>query len=249
MKKVKIIVIIILAMTAWLWSDNAGDANLHNTWDKLLRQHVSKGLVDYKAFGRQQHELNSYLKKLETTDVSEFSRQQKLAYWLNAYNAFTVKLILNHYPIKSIRKISRPWKQRTWKAAGQVVSLDHIEHNILRKELEEPRIHFAIVCASIGCPDLQPFAYQSPHIEKQLDKTARQFFSSSKHFYIKEDGKTIIIYISKIFNWFGGDFGKNKREKVTFMLPYLDKSTADKLKKAKSFKFKYLSYDWNLNEA
>ncbi|MCP5105991.1 MAG: DUF547 domain-containing protein [bacterium] len=248
MKKIKLIIIILSVMVSWLWLGASDDEGLHDTWDKLLKDNVSKGLVSYKSFGRRQHLLNGYLEKLGTTDLSGFNREQKLAFWINAYNAFTVKLILKHYPVKSIRKISRPWKQRIWKAAGKTVSLDEIEHKILRKELKEPRIHFAIVCASIGCPDLQPFAFRSGLLQKQLDDSARHFFASSKHFKIKEAGEKVIIYISKIFSWFGEDFGDNKKEKADFIQRYVDKTTADKLKKAKSFKFKYLGYDWNLNE-
>jgi hypothetical protein len=191
--------------------------------------------------------LDGYLEKLEKEDISSYLPGHELAFWINAYNAFTVKLILNHYPVKSIRKISNPWGQRVWKVAGQTLSLDHIEHKILRKEFKEPRIHFAIVCASIGCPDLQDFAFRGDKINEQLVLVARKFFASAKHFHIKKDGDTVIIYISKIFDWFGKDFGKNKEERIAFMLTYLDQSTADKIKKAKSLKIKYLDYNWNLN--
>jgi hypothetical protein len=235
-------------MFAWITTLSTGEApGLHSTWDGLLKKHVKKGLVDYKGFHADRIRLNRYLRKLEKADLSSFSPQQKLAFWINAYNAFTIKLILNHYPVKSIRKISRPWKQRIWKATGKTVSLDEIEHKILRKEFKEPRIHFAIVCASIGCPDLQSFAYVPGKIEAQLNLAAQQFFGSRKHFYIEEEGNTVKIHISKIFKWFGEDFGKSKKERAAFMQKYLGKTTAAKIKKAASLKFKYLSYDWNLN--
>ncbi len=220
---------------------------LHDAWAKLLQKYVKDGTVDYKGFSSDSKVLDGYLEKLEKKDISSYSPGQKLAFWINAYNAFTVKLILNHYPIKSIRNIHNPWGQRVWKAAGQTISLDQIEHKILRPEFKEPRIHFAVVCASIGCPDLQNFAFRGDKINEQLARVAREFFASSKHFYIKKDGNSVIIYISKIFNWFGNDFGKSKEERIAFMLTYLDQSTADKIKKAKSVKFKYLPYDWNLN--
>ncbi|MCP5050509.1 MAG: DUF547 domain-containing protein [bacterium] len=245
-KQVSIVMMIIFAMALVV---TAGDSDgLHGSWDKLLQKHVKNGVVNYKGFQKDRIQLNRYLGKLEKEDISAYSREEKLAYWINAYNAFTVKLILDNYPVKSIRKISRPWKQRIWKASGKTVSLDDIEHKILRKEFNEPRIHFAIVCASIGCPSLQGFAFSPAKIEEQLSQSARVFFSAPKHFYIKEDGEKIIIFISKIFKWFGGDFGKNKAEKAAFMTPYLDKTSADKIRKAGSLKFKYLGYDWNLNE-
>lgn len=237
---------IIVFITCFLLT--AGETpGLHAVWDKLLHQYVKAGTVDYKGFSSDTKLLDRYLEKLEKKDLSTCSPEEKLVFWINAYNAFTVKLILNHYPIKSIRKISNPWGQRICRAAGQTLSLDHIEHKILRKEFKEPRIHFAIVCASIGCPDLQNFAFRGDKISEQLVRAASKFFASAKHFRIKKQGNTVIIYINKIFNWFGKDFGKNKAERIAFMLTYLDQSTADKIKKAKSLKIKYLPYDWNLN--
>lgn len=225
-----------------------GSEGLHGSWDKMLKKHVTNGKVDYKGFAADEKALNTYLDQLNNTDISGFDRNAQLAFWINAYNAYTIKLILNHYPVKSIRKISRPWKQKICKAAGKTVSLDHIEHKILRKELKEPRIHFAIVCASIGCPDLQEFAFFPGKIEEQLNHTARQFFNSPKHFYTEIDDDTLVIYISKIFSWFGEDFGKNKMEKVAFMKPFLGKAQQDRFKRAGSVKIKYLKYDWKLNE-
>lgn len=221
---------------------------LHKTWDTLLQKHVKNGRVSYKAFAEDVKQLDSYLGTLEKVDISTFSREHKLAFWINAYNAFTVKLILNHYPVKSIREIDRPWKQRIWKAAGEILSLNDIEYKKLRKELKEPRIHFAIVCASIGCPNLQSFAFSGDRVNNQLDQVARQFFGYHKHFFIEEDGPDVTIYISQIFNWFGNDFGKDKNERIAFILSYLEAPVAKKIKKAFSVEMKYLSYDWNLNE-
>lgn len=221
---------------------------LHETWDQLLKKHVKDGWVDYKGFNRDVKQLDYYLDQLAKLDVSRLSGDEKLAYWVNAYNAFTVKLILNHYPIPGIRKISRPWKRKEWKASGKMVSLDHIEHEILRKNFKEPRIHFAIVCASIGCPDLQPFAFYAAKIEEQLTHAAKHFFNSTKHFELKQKGDYVTIHISKIFSWFGKDFGGDKRTRANFMLPYLDEKIALEIKKAGKLKFKYKSYDWNLNE-
>jgi Protein of unknown function, DUF547 len=243
-----ITVLILLVFGLGILLPAAQTPGLHNSWDALLQKHVKDGLVDYKGFHADRSRLNRYLRALENADITTYSSAEKLAFWINAYNAFTVRLILNHYPTKSIRKISRPWKQKIWKAAGRTLSLDAIEHKILRKRFKEPRIHFAVVCASIGCPDLQSFAYRADKIEQQLTFIARGFFASSKHFKLKTDGDRVIIYISKIFNWFGGDFGKNKKERAAFMLPYVDSTDAQKIKSAASIKFKYLGYDWNLNE-
>jgi hypothetical protein len=250
MKKILILITVVLVSVWFSFSLGAADKidDLHATWDKLLKKHVKNGLVDYNGFATDVKQLDRYLETLEKIDISTYNREQKLAFWINAYNAFTVKLILDHYPIKSIRKIINPWGKRFCKAAGQTLSLDDIEHKILRQKFNEPRIHFAVVCAGIGCPDLQSFAFQPGKLNDQLALAARQFFASPKHFYIKENGDTIIIHISKIFSWFGKDFGKTKKERAAFMLPYLEQSPAEKLKKAASLDFKYLPYDWKLNE-
>jgi hypothetical protein len=245
MRKKMVLVVVNWVLVSLL---TAGDiTDLHSTWNDLLQKYVKGGIVDYKGMAGEVKVLDRYLARLGKEDIFTYSPAGKLAFWINAYNAFTVKLILNYYPVKSIRKISNPWGKRIWKAAGQTVSLDDIEHKILRKRFKEPRIHFAIVCASIGCPDLQSFAYRGEKINDQLAMVARKFFASAKHFEIKANGDRVVIYISKIFNWFGSDFGKNKEERIAFMQPYLDQTTMSTIKKAKIVKFKYLDYDWNLN--
>jgi len=248
MKRIKFLIIILLLM-AWFPGLTAGDVPApHESWDKLLKKHVENGEVDYRGFAGDIKQLDNYLEILGSIDISAFSREQKLAFWINAYNAFTVKLILNFYPVKSIRKISRPWKRRIWKTAGETLSLDDIEHKKLRKELKEPRIHFAIVCASTGCPDMQPFAFYGQQLDRQLDLAARHFFSSPKHFYFKMSGTAAALFVSKIFKWFASDFGKNKKERIDFISHFLEKADAEKIRTATSFKMKYLRYDWNLNE-
>jgi hypothetical protein len=182
----KIISLIIGCLVLFTGVVGVETSGLHNTWDKLLHKYVKDGIVDYKGFASDIKVLDGYLEQLEKENISGYSPAEKLALWINAYNAFTVKLILNHYPIKSIRKISNPWGQPVWKVAGQTLSLDYIEHKILRREFREPRIHFAIVCASIGCPDLQSFAFRGDKIKEQLDLAAREFFASAKHFRIKK---------------------------------------------------------------
>jgi len=247
MRKMKIAMVVLFGLFAVL---TAGEnADLHKTWDTLLQKYVKNGQVNYKGFARDVKLLDGYLEKLDKTDVSSFSREEKLAFWINAYNAFTVKLILEHYPVKSIRKISRPWSRRIWKAAGDTLSLDDIEHKILRKELKEPRIHFAIVCASIGCPNLQSFAFGGARVNEQLGRAAAEFFSSRKHFYFETGGDKVTIFISKIFSWFGEDFGDKKEQRVDFILRFLGKADAEKIKKASSVRMKYLRYNWDLNES
>lgn len=191
--------------------------------------------------------LDTYLEVLGKANIKNFSLEGLLAFWINAYNSFTVKLILNHYPLKSIRDIKDPWKQKIWLAAGERFSLNDIEHNILRKDLNEPRIHFAIVCASRGCPKLNNKSYKADSIHQELDKITRSFFSASQNFLIKKSGNVTTLYLSRIFKWFGNDFGSNEQQRIDFILPYLSESDAVKINNAQKIKVKYLNYDWSLN--
>ena len=245
MKKIVVLVVVNLIFSALLTARET--PGLHSTWEYLLKKYVKDGRVDYKGLAGEVQTLDRYLTRLGKENISSYSTAEQLAFWINAYNAFTVKLILNHYPVESIRKISNPWGKRAWKAAGQTLSLDDIEHKILRKKFREPRIHFVIVCASVGCPNLQSFAFRGDKLNDQLALAAREFFASPKHFKVKAYHGKVVIYISKIFNWFGSDFGKNKEERIAFITHYLGKATANTLKKARTVKFKYLHYNWNLN--
>lgn len=141
----------------------------HQLWDGLLQKNVSNyGVVDYKQFKKDYKKLRDYIEKLSLiradNNFMARSKSEKLAYWINAYNALTIDLILRHYPVKSIKDINNPWKQRLWTLGGTPIDLDEIEHQILRK-MNEPRIHFAIVCASVSCPKLQNQAYTASNIE------------------------------------------------------------------------------------
>ncbi len=228
-----------------------GFSQQHGDWNQLLKTYVKGGLVDYeklKATGKDMQRLNAYLAKLDGWDLSKSGKDEKLAFWINAYNAFTVKLILNHFPIESIRDIKKPWKQKIWNAAGTRVSLDEIEHKILRKEFAEPRIHFAIVCASIGCPDLDNKAFEAENIGQHLDERARLFFTQSKNFKLQEKGAGVTITLSRIMDWFKNDFGDTKEKRLTFLKGYLKEKEVKMLKAAQSVDIKFLKYDWTLNK-
>lgn len=234
----------------------AGDdvGGLHDDWDALLRAHVSHGRVDYKAVKGESAKLDAYLARLAVARPAAMSRDDQLAFWINAYNAFTVKLIVDHLPLTSIREISSPWKQERWTVEGRAYSLDWIEHKILREGFHEPRIHFAIVCASIGCPDLQAWAYRGDSIEAQLDRVTRQFMASAKHIKTATEGgwlgrKTYTLRTSKIFKWFGDDFTDGgKRSVVDFIRLYAPEAVAEFIVEAgPALTVKTLGYDWHLN--
>ncbi|MBF0432750.1 MAG: DUF547 domain-containing protein [Fibrobacteria bacterium] len=225
--------------------------SMHDSWDGLLQKYVANGLVDYeglKANADDLQVLETYLSQLEKSTLTNWSRDQKLAFWINAYNAFTIKLILNNYPLKSIRDIKKPWKQKIWQVAGETLSLDDIEHKKLREELKEPRIHFAIVCASIGCPDLTSKAFTVGNVEALLTERAAFFFTQKKNFYLEQKNNIVTIHLSSILKWFADDFGKNQEERIAFVLKYTGDADKKKIEEAEKIKIKHIKYNWSLNK-
>ena len=175
----------------------------HSKWNSLLQSFVSdNGNVDYFAFKNNEERLEDYLEYLSENQPKKSSaKNEKLAYWINAYNAFTVKLIIDNYPIKSIKDIGKPWDKKFITIDGKNLSLNHIEHEILRK-MNEPRIHFAIVCASFSCPKLDNQAFTADKLEAQLTRVTKAFLADKNRNEISEKS----IKISKIFDWFSKDF-------------------------------------------
>jgi phosphatidylglycerophosphatase A len=217
----------------------------HSLFDKLLKKNVSNGFVAYSSLAEETDKIDQYLRQLAVQDPDLLTKDEQIAFYINAYNAFTIKLILNYLDkIKSIRDIDKPWDQKIWNINGRLLSLNDIEHKILREKYDEPRIHFAIVCASIGCPDLQPFAFTGKHLEKQLTEVTRAFFASPKNLQIS--GRT--IKLSRIFKWFAGDFKKGGSSLTEFVRKNADKEIAAKLAAiGERAKVRFLDYDWNLN--
>ncbi len=221
----------------------------HKTWNELLKANVSTdGSVDYRGFVEEKAKLNTYLKSLSENapDRKTWSKDEQLAYWINAYNAFTVKLIVDNYPVESIKdlgpKLKIPlikdvWHYKFFEIGGQESSLDEIEHSILRKEFEEPRIHFAINCASVSCPPLLNEAFEADIIDAQLEKVAKRFINDSSRNKISPGA----VQISSIFSWFKGDFTKNGS-----LIDFLNKYSTTKINS--KAKVSFLDYDWNLNE-
>jgi hypothetical protein len=210
----------------------------HNLWQNLLQKYVSnKGNVNYKGFKAESAILRKYIATLsDNTPTDSWSKNETLAYWINAYNAMTIDLILRHYPIKSIKDIDKPWDQRFWKLGETWYNLNDIEHEILRK-MNEPRIHFSIVCASFSCPKLSNKAYTAAQLETQLTKATKDFLSDFARNEITADN----IKLSKIFQWFSKDFKRNG-SLIDFLNVYSEIKISDHAKK--SFK----EYNWDLNE-
>jgi len=221
----------------------------HKAWNELLKANVnSDGTVNYKGFIKEKSKLETYLKSISENapDRKTWSKDDQLAYWINAYNAFTVKLIVDNYPVESIKDLGPAlkipmlkdvWHYKFFTIAGQESSLDEIEHSILRKEFEEPRIHFAINCASVSCPPLLNEAFEAKTIDAQLDKVAKDFINDSSRNKITPSA----IQVSSIFSWFKGDFTKNGT-----LIDFLNNYSTVKIKS--DAKVSHLDYDWNLNE-
>ena len=211
----------------------------HSEWDALLKKHVNTtGDVNYKAFKADSDKLDAYLSFMGKNPIAEnASKNEKLAYYINLYNAGTVQLILENYPTKSIKDISRPW-DKDWVTIGNdKYSLGDIEHKILRK-MNEPRIHFAINCASYSCPKLLNEAFTAAQMETQLEASATAFINDPKRNKIGAEE----AQISEIFKWFKKDFTTEGSLK-TYINKYADSKLLPKTK------IKYLDYNWSLNES
>ncbi len=239
----------------------------HQAFDKLLNTVVTeKGpqtFVDYDYLKANPLMLDSYLTQLEAVtkqDFDSWDKNQQLAFLINAYNAFTLKLIVNNYPdIESIRDLgglifSSPWDKKFFTLFGKKTSLGYIEHDVLREKYNEPRIHFAVNCASKGCPALQKRAYIATQLDEQLEQATIQFMRDPERNRFDKDKK--LLEISSIFNWFTGDFSKQGSLK-DFIAPYIsDDPEVRKLLTAKSERFNpandisiiFLDYDWSLNK-
>jgi len=227
----------------------------HTAWTAVLATYVKAGEVDYGGLKeRGQPALDGYLRALESVrpgDYAGFTREQRLAFWVNAYNAYTVRLILDHYPLKSVRKIGflpmAAFQKRfiPLKAVGtEEMSLNDIEHTQLREKLKDPRIHFAIVCASKSCPLLQSEAYRASGIDAQLDAAARGFLADRSRNQIDPASGT--AKVSSIFKWFRGDFTQGGKTLGDFMAAYTGPEVAGFLRQ-KGDDLDFLDYDWNLN--
>jgi len=218
--------------------DQNQDKGIHASWNVLLQQYVdADGNVDYRSWKKSQTDLDKYIQLLEKTPPANYwDKNDSLAYFINAYNAVTVKLILDNYPLKSIRDIKDPWDSKSLNLPNNRLTLNDIEHKVLRK-MDDPRIHFAINCASASCPQLSNEAFRASKVQKQLEEATALFINDTSKNQISEKN----IGLSKIFLWFSKDFG-SKKERIAFIQKYSQKSFKD------NAKIKYQEYDWSLNE-
>ncbi len=210
----------------------------HQAFDALLKSNVSNdGVVNYAGFMKSKSELRAYISSLGLNMPAEnWNQEDNLAFWMNAYNAMTVDLILRNYPLESIKDIDKPWNQRLWKLSDKWYNLDDIEHQILRK-MNDPRIHFGINCASFSCPPLLNEAFTSKKVDSQLDELSRKFINDTRRNSISENE----VWVSKIFKWFAKDFKRNE-SLIDFLNKYSNIPISPKAK------LRYQDYNWDLND-
>jgi hypothetical protein len=225
---------------------NAGEVVDHSIYGELLGKYVKNGWVNYQGFKNEEGKLDRYLKVVEETHTENLSRSEQFAFYINAYNAWTIKLILSEYPgvasIKDLGSILKsPWKKKFCRIDGDLVTLDHIEHGILRPRFRDPRVHFAVNCASKSCPPLISEPYLGSTLDQQLDDTVRAFVNDPEHNRFEGD----TLYASKIFKWFAKDFD---HDVYGFFLQYAENDLKKVLATKRDMaRVKYLDYDWSLN--
>lgn len=228
----------------------------HTRWDRFLASYViaddpsGVNLVDYRGVSPADKSiLDRYIAALEATAVTRLNRFEQLAYWINLYNALTVRIILDHYPVNSIRDINLsrglftrgPWRAKVVEIEGEPVSLDDIEHRILRPIWQDPRVHYAVNCASMGCPNLQPTAFTATNTEELLDRGAREYTGHTRGVDLS-NGRLVL---SSVYDWFSEDFG-GEDGALRHIASFVDPATARQLESYDG-RVRY-GYDWSLNE-
>jgi hypothetical protein len=235
----------------------------HSAWGIILKKYlvtsqlttessapVGINLLQYGGVSKIDYDLlKIYLTTLEGIPISSFSRPEQRAFWINLYNAATVNLILEHYPVESITKISfsffsfGPWDEELLTIEGEELSLNDIEHRILRPIWQDPRIHYALNCASIGCPNLQPIAFTAKNTDSLLETGASEYINHPRGAK-KEDKK---LWLSKIFEWYQDDYGGNEAGVLIHIQKYAKENLANSLYEDE-LEIEY-HYDWRLNES
>jgi hypothetical protein len=229
---------------------------IHDDWSALLGKYCdAKGMVNYSAWHRSDADRKRLLAYLAQLSAAEPSRKAteaaKMAFWINAYNGVTIHGILREYPTTSIRNHTAKvfgyniWKDLLLPVGGKTYSLDQMEHDVLRN-MGEPRIHFAIVCASISCPPLLNSAYLPAKLDSQLTANAKRFFSDKRNF--RYDATQQTLQVSPILKWFANDFGADRAAQLRTIAPFLPDQTARGLATGGKARVSYLNYDWGLND-
>ncbi len=230
----------------------------YTAYAQLLDDYVIDNRVNYTELKVHRQTLDTLVDEIAVADLSKATTEQKLAFYINSYNILTLRSIVDAYPVESIKDIDGVWDGKKWQVAGAKRTLNQIEHKILRKEFEEPRIHLAIVCASIGCPPLKTEPYYPDSLDMQLASAAGYFATTPA--YNRIDPETGSAELSSVFDWFGEDFidkyydethfeslSKKENSVLNFLISQYPENERDALKSAE-YNISYLEYDWSLND-
>lgn len=234
----------------------------HALWTQVLARHVHGERFDYAALKESPEALERYLARLQAVtpeELGSWTRDQRFAFWINAYNAYTVRRVVEGYPVKSIRdlgSVAQPvWQQRFIPLAHlapelerQLLTLDELEHAILRPTFQDPRIHAAVNCAAVGCPRLLDQAYTVGVLDEQLERVTRRWLAEPER--NRFDARTRTAHLSAIFDWYGDDFGRTKAERLAWLARYAPSEHRAWLAAADpdAVQIRFLEYDWALND-
>lgn len=265
--------VLVTLLTACLWLNSgmadATDADnfdhSHGLWNAVLQTSVaetpSSSKVRYADLKAHPEKFDRYLQNLSAVSQKQFAawnKNEKLSFLINAYNALTVKLVIDHYPVESIKDIGsffrNSWKIPFFTLLGEEMFLDHIEHKLIRgaDDFSEPRIHFALVCASVGCPKLQAQAFTANRLDEMLEQGAKAFLQDTTRNYY--DAKKQVLNLSSLFKWYGEDFDKLYGSMTGFVVKYITQDAGQQTAIARdiadnTIDVEYLDYDWSLNDA
>jgi len=211
----------------------------YSIWEMMLKMYIDvKGNVNYKKFKENEEMLDDFLEVLAETKIDKsWTEKDKIAFWINVYNAYTIKLILNNYPVESIKDIRKPWDRKFFIIDGEYLSLGAVEHEILRKKFTEPRIHFAINCASKSCPRIVQIPYTGKNLEKLLERQTKEYINNAA----VNDVNKKSYELSKLFSWFSKDFKKAEGSVINFINKYSLVPISNQTNKG------FKNYDWALN--
>ncbi|QDV23389.1 DUF547 domain-containing protein [Aureliella helgolandensis] len=219
----------------------------HSVLDRLLSEFVDDaGWVDYESLKDRQGELQTYIETLADAPFDDLGRNEKLALLINGYNAFTLELILEHYPVDSIQDIptAQRWDDARWKLGGKLLSLSQIEHEQIRPKFKEPRVHFALVCAAIGCPPLRREAYVGSQLEEQLQSQTQYMHQHQTWFQLEPSASA--VKLTQLYSWYGNDFEQSAGSVLKFVAT-CSVPLKREMDSGKNLGIDWLEYDWTLN--
>jgi hypothetical protein len=251
--------LIIIFLSVFIFSFENSAQNTHKIYDELLAQYVENGLVDYEKL-KNDNRLKKYLNNLSKINPDTLKNDmEEMTFWINAYNAFTLEVIVDNYPLESINDLNwggmaiaqmlgkTVWHKKFISINNKEYSLNDIEHGILRKKFNDPRIHFALVCAALSCPKLRSEAYTADKLIMQFEEQGNLFLNNREK--NRFDLKTKTAYLSRYFDWYKDDFGKNDKEVLIYITDYLnDEEVVKSIKdNPENWKIEFIPYNWCLN--